>query len=170
MTLLEILGPSAIPTLICLAVGLLLLLIELFTPGVGVSGLLGVLSLVAVIVMQLCWGSPAAAAYIAAGTLLLIVVALLFFIRSLQRGRLSRSFVVLNEKIDASSTSLSDAKEQALIGHVGMTVTPLRPAGIAEFDGKRLDVMTNGTFLPANTPVIITDVQGLHILVEVQKQ
>ena len=170
MTLLEILGPSAIPTLICLAVGLLLLLIELFTPGIGVSGLLGIISLAAVIVMQLFWGSPAAAAYNAAGTLLLIFVALLFFIRSLQRGRLSRSFVVLNEKIDASSTSLSDEKEQALIGHTGTTVTPLRPAGIAEFDGKRLDVMTSGAFLPVNTPVIITDVQGLHILVEAQKQ
>ena len=170
MALLEILGPSAIPTLICLAVGLLLLLIELFTPGVGISGVLGIVSLVAVIVMQLFWGSPAAAAYIAAGTLVLIVVALLFFIRSLQRGRLSRSFVVLNDKIDASSTSLSDEKQQTLIGHTGMAVTPLRPAGIAEFDGKRLDVMTSGAFLPVNTPVVITDVQGLHILVEAQKQ
>ena len=81
MALLEILGPSAIPTLICLAVGLLLLLIELFTPGVGISGVLGIVSLVAVIVMQLFWGSPAAAAYIAAGTLVLIVVALLFLDR-----------------------------------------------------------------------------------------
>ena len=170
MALLEILGPSAIPTLICLAVGLLLLLIELFTPGVGISGVLGIVSLVAVIVMQLFWGSPAAAAYIAAGTLVLIVVVLLFFIRSLQHGRLSRSFVVLNDKIDASSTSLSDEKQQTLIGHTGMTVTPLRPAGIAEFDGKRLDVMTSGAFLPVNTPVVITDVQGLHILVEAQKQ
>ena len=53
MALLEILGPSAIPTLICLAVGLLLLLIELFTPGVGISGVLGIVSLVAVIVLSL---------------------------------------------------------------------------------------------------------------------
>lgn len=170
MALLEILGPAAVPTLICLAVGLLLLLIELFTPGIGVAGVFGILSLVAVIVMQLFWGSPAAAAYIAAGSLLLIVIALLFFIRSLQRGRLSRSFVVLNDKIDANSTSISDEKTHALVGSTGMTVTPLRPAGIAMFDGKRLDVMTSGAFIPADTVVIITAVQGLHILVEAKAQ
>lgn len=166
MTLLEILGPAAVPTIICLAVGLLLLLIEMFTPGVGVSGVLGVLSLIAVIVMQLCFGSPVAAVYISAGVLVVIVAALLFFIRSLQKGRLSRSFIVLDEQIDSSSTSLSDAQGQQNVGKRGVTVTPLRPAGIAAFDGKRMDVMTSGAFLEAGVPVVITDVQGLHILVE----
>ena len=41
MPLLEILGPTAVPTIVCLLVGLLLLLIEMFTPGVGVPGALG---------------------------------------------------------------------------------------------------------------------------------
>lgn len=166
MTLLEILGPAAIPTIICLAVGLLLLLIEMFTPGIGLPGILGVLSLIAVIVLQLCFGSPAAAFYISAGVLLIIVVALLFFIRSLQKGRLSRSFIVLNDQIDGSSTSLSDKQEQQNVGRRGTTITPLRPAGIAEFDGKRMDVMTSGAYLEAGVPVVITDIQGLHILVE----
>ena len=166
MTLLEILGPAAVPTIICLAVGLLLLLIEMFTPGIGVPGILGVLSLIAVIVLQLCFGSPVAAFYISAGVLLIIVVALLFFIRSLQKGRLSRSFIVLNDQIDGSSTSLSDKQEQQNVGRHGTTITPLRPAGIAEFDGKRMDVMTSGAYLEAGVPVVITDIQGLHILVE----
>lgn len=170
MTLLEILGPAAVPTIICLVVGLLLLLIEMFLPGFGVPGALGLLSLIAVIVMQLCWGSPAAAAYISAGVLVIIVVAVLLVIRSLQKGRLSRSFIVLDEQIDANSTSLSDAREKDNIGKTGITITPLRPAGIAEFDGKRLDVMTNGTFVDAGVSVVITDVQGLHILVEAEKK
>ena len=89
------------PTLICLAAGVLLLLIELFTPGFGVAGGLGLLLLAAVVVMQLLFGSPAVAAYIAAAVLVLIVAALLLFIRSFQRGKLSRSFAVLDEQIDA---------------------------------------------------------------------
>ena len=166
MTLLEILGPAAIPTIICLAVGLLLLLIEMFTPGIGVPGVLGVLSLIAVIVIQIFFGSPVAAFYIAAGVLLIIVGALLFFVRSLQKGRLSRSFIVLNDQIDGNSTSLSDTKEQQNIGRRGITITPLRPAGIAEFDGERMDVMTSGAYLEAGVPVMITDIEGLHILVK----
>lgn len=166
MTLLEILGPAAIPTIICLAVGLLLLLIEMFTPGIGVPGVLGVLSLIAVIVIQIFFGSPVAAFYISAGVLLIIVGALLFFVRSLQNGRLSRSFIVLNDQIDGNSTSLSDTKEQQNIGRRGITITPLRPAGIAEFDGERMDVMTSGAYLEAGVPVVITDIEGLHILVK----
>lgn len=166
MALLDVLGPLAVPTVICLAVGLLLLFIEMFTPGLGVSGILGILSLGAVVVMQMLFGSPAVAAYICAGVLLIIVVALLFFIRSMQKGRLSRSFIVLNDRIDGNSTPLAEDAKNDLIGSRGVTVTPLRPSGIAEFDGKRRDVMTSGAFLEAGTGIIITDVQGLHILVE----
>lgn len=163
--LVQVFGPLAVPTLICLAAGVLLLLIELFTPGFGVAGGLGLLLLAAVVVMQLLFGSPAVAAYIAAAVLVLIVAALLLFIRSFQRGKLSRSFAVLDEQIDAGSTSLSDASEQQNVSRRGVSVTPLRPAGIAEFDGERRDVMTAGEFLPAGVPVVITEVRGLHVLV-----
>ena len=165
-TLLEIFGPVAIPTLICLAAGLLLLLIEMFTPGFGVPGLLGLLLLAAVIVMQLFFGSKTTAIYVSAIVLVIIVLALLLFIRSQQQGRLSKSFAVLDEKIEANSTSLSSEEEQSNVGKRGVTVTPLRPAGIAEFDGRRMDVMTGGAFLDAGVPVVITDVQGLHVLVK----
>ena len=37
MTLLQLLGPAAVPTLICLAVGLVMLIIEMFTPGFGAA-------------------------------------------------------------------------------------------------------------------------------------
>ena len=163
--LVQVFGPLAVPTLICLAAGVLLLLIELFTPGFGVAGGLGLLLLAAVVVMQLLFGSPAVAAYIAAAVLVLIVAALLLFIRSFQRGKLSRSFAVLDEQIDAGSTSLSDASEQQNVGRRGVSVTPLRPAGIAEFDGERRDVMTAGEFLPAGVPGVIPEGRGLHVRV-----
>lgn len=92
MSLLELLGPTAVPTIVCLIVGLLMLLIEMFTPGVGVPGAVGLLSLLAVIVMQIGWGSPIAATYITAGVLIVIVIALLVVIRSLQKGRLPSPF------------------------------------------------------------------------------
>lgn len=167
--LLDILGPTAIPTLICLSVGLLLLLIELFTPGVGVSGILGIVALAASIIMQFLWGSVSAAMYILAGVLVIIIVSLFLFIRSLQRGRLSRSFVVLDDKIDSSSTSLSGDTARKLIGKTGTCLTALRPSGIALIEGKRLDVITGGAFIDVNSSVVVTDVQGLHVMVEAVK-
>lgn len=164
MFLYNILGPAAIPTLVCLGIGLVLLLIELFTPGVGVAGFSGVACLVAVIVMQLLWGSATAAFYIAGGVMVIVVIALILFIHSLQKGRLSRSFIVLNDTISADSTPT--AGSQALVGVEGVALTALRPSGIALLDGKRLDVMTSGDFIDKGTPLRVTQVEGLHILVE----
>ena len=52
MSFYELLGPTAVATIICLIVALVMFVIELFTPGVGVAGGTGLLALVAVVVMQ----------------------------------------------------------------------------------------------------------------------
>ena len=53
MSFYEILGPTAAATIICLIIALVMFVIELFTPGIGVAGATGLLSLIAVVVMQL---------------------------------------------------------------------------------------------------------------------
>ena len=105
----------------------------MFTPGIGVPGVLGVLSLIAVIVIQIFFRLARRSVLHFCRRAAHHRGALLFFVRSLQKGRLSRSFIVLNDQIDGNSTSLSDTKEQQNIGRRGITITPLRPAGIAEF-------------------------------------
>ncbi len=158
------LGASAVPTLIFLLLGIFLLVLEMFTPGVGAAGIGGLVCLVAVIVLQLGWGNPAAAALIVAITLVLFILALLVFIRSFREGRLSRSAIVLR---DAISGDAADAKreESSLLGATGTAVTPLRPSGIAEFEGKRLQVSAAGAFIPAGSKVTVTGQNGLTVLV-----
>ena len=82
MSFYELLGPTAVATIICLIVALIMFVIELFTPGIGVAGATGLLSLIAVIVMQLGWGHPRVALYIIAISLLLIILALIWVIRA----------------------------------------------------------------------------------------
>ena len=164
--LIEAMGPTAIPTIICFVLGLLFLVIEMFTPGVGVPGALGILCLISVIVMQIGWGSQTVALYITAIALLIIILAIIFILRSLQRGKLSRSFLVLNDSIEATSTDITADSASALLGSTGLAITTLRPTGIAEINGKRLDVMTTGTYVQKGRPVRVTNVEGLHILVE----
>ncbi len=164
--LIETLGPTAIPTIVCFVLGLLFLIIEMFTPGVGVPCVLGLMCLVAVVVMQLGWGSPSVALYIIAIALLIIILGIILIIRSLQRGRLSHSFLVLDESIAGDSTDLGSDRAAGLVGSTGIAVTALRPAGIAEIDGKRLDVMTTGAFVQKGRSLRVTNVEGLHILVE----
>lgn len=166
MTLESVLGAAAVPTIICLAVGILMLVIEMFTPGLGVSGGIGVAALIAAVVLQIGWGSPSTALYIIAIVLLIIILALIWFIRSFQKGRLSHSFLVLDENISGSSSSRGESVRQSLVGQEGVTQTELRPAGIALFGDDRRDVVTRGTFIEKNRPVRIVAVEGLRIVVE----
>lgn len=165
MRFLEILGPTAIPTIICLIVALVMFLIELFTPGIGVAGATGLLSLIAVVVMQLGWGTPRVALYIIAIALLLIVLGLIWVIRSFQRGRLSKSFLVLKEQSDGTSIPEVASAKSDLVGKSGVALTTLRPAGIAEIEGRRVDVLTAGEFIEQGSQITVVKAEGMHILV-----
>lgn len=165
MSFYEILGPTAAATIICLIIALVMFVIELFTPGIGVAGATGLLSLIAVVVMQLGWGHPQVALYIIAIALLLIILGLVWIIRSMSRGRLSKSFLVLKDH--SGGTSVPEVKEAKddLIGKTGVAITTLRPSGIAEFDGKRLDVATSGEFIKKGETITIIQAERMHIRV-----
>ncbi len=53
-----------------------------------------------------------------------------------------------------------------LLGKSGIALTFLRPAGHGLFDGERIDVLTEGEFIAAGTPVRVTRVEGSRIFVE----
>jgi membrane-bound serine protease (ClpP class) len=42
----------------------------------------------------------------------------------------------------------------------------LRPAGVATIGGRRVDVLTEGEFVNAGTPVRVTRVEGARIFVQ----
>lgn len=165
MTFYELLGPTAVATIVCLILALVMFVIELFTPGIGVAGATGLLSLIAVVVMQLGWGHPRVAMYIIAISLLLIILGLIWIIRSLQRGRLSKSFLVLKDHVDGTSVPEVASVKADLLGKTGVTISALRPSGIAEIDGRRLDVMTAGAFIEKGETVTVVKAEGIHILV-----
>ena len=152
-----------LPAFLCLLVGILLLIVEMFTPGFGIPGGLGIAALIAAIVLRADTFTNAMV------TLCIVLVILLicgvFFFRSFQKGKLSRSPIVLNEEISASSSSLADEKRQELVGKTGVVLNPLRPAGIAEFGGERLDVVSHGEFVEKGHTVRIDKVEGVRILV-----
>ena len=166
--MLDLLGPVAIPTIVCLVVGVVMLIIEMLTPGLGIAGGVGLLSLIAVVVMQFSHGSKTVALVLVAVVLVLIIAALLWFIRSFSKGRLSKSFLVQRESINASSSNAASQEAGALNGKTGVAITTLRPSGIAEFDGQRVNVVTAGEFIEAGKPVKIAAVSasGLDVRVE----
>jgi membrane-bound serine protease (ClpP class) len=54
---------------------------------------------------------------------------------------------------------------RALLNESGVAASYLRPAGVATFGERRVDVLTEGEFVPAGTPVRVTRVEGARIFV-----
>ena len=154
----------SLPAVMCLIVGLGLMIAEMFTPGMGVPGLLGFVALAAAVVLRA--DSLASALITLALILVILGIAGVFVYRSFQKGALSRSSIILTESIDKRSTSISDAGAEALIGLEGECLTALRPSGNADFDGKKLDVVSDGAFIEKGSRVRIVQVEGLRILVK----
>jgi membrane-bound serine protease (ClpP class) len=67
------------------------------------------------------------------------------------------------------SATAFDTPEQAelatLKGRFGTTVTPMRPSGAVQIDGKRVDAQTEGLMLDAGTPVKCVDVRAGRVIV-----
>ena len=52
------------------------------------------------------------------------------------------------------------------LGRTGTALSPLRPAGIAEIDGARVDVVSDGGFIDAGTTIEVTRVDGNRVVVQ----
>ena len=54
----------------------------------------------------------------------------------------------------------------SLRGRAGTAASFLRPAGVATTEGQRVDVLTEGDFIQAGTPIRVTRVEGARVFVE----
>ena len=71
------------------------------------------------------------------------------------------------ERTETAVELLPGAGEAAeLLGAIGTTNTPLRPAGVVKFGDKFVDVVSDGGFIPAGTRVQVIQVEGTRIVVK----
>ena len=150
-----------LPTALCLLLGAGLMIAEVFLPGFGLPGISGLVLIgVGVVLTSAHFGLTAAVA------VLLVVVAVLavlitFLLRQASNGGMKRSRLFLNQKEE-----LHDKTDmQILVSKKGETLSVLRPAGIGDFDGVRLNIVTEGGFIDKGQPVEIVRVEGSHIVV-----
>jgi len=147
-----------------LLVGLALLLAEIHIyPGHGLAAIGGLLFLF--LGMFLALGGMRNAGFSLSVSGVLTVVALLSFFAYLpkspvwkQIGREMRQRAVLAHGVGETHATF--------LGQRGVVLTGLRPAGVAEIGGVKLEVVTEGDFLSAGTPVVVSQVEGRRVVVE----
>lgn len=140
--------------------GILLILCEIFLPG-GIIGTMGGLLLLVAIVTAFI-KDPTLGASLLIGSLIFGLVALWLWVKFFPQTRLGkRVFLSANGK----EWEGFDRKKSDLDGQRGLARTDLHPGGIAIFDKKRIDVVTRGELIEANTPVEVILVEGNRVVV-----
>ena len=147
------------PTVVCLLLGMILIIVEVFLPGFGLPGLSGIALVGAGIVLTgMHFGAP-----MAVGVLLVVIAILAVLIswvlRQVVHGK-TKTDLFLKEK---GEYELHEDM-QILVGKTGVTTSVLRPAGIGDFDGVRLNVVTEGGFIEKGVPIQIVRVDGSKIV------
>lgn len=153
-------------------VGLVLLAIELFvTPGFGVAGVVGAIALLTGLGMSLVGagvnvqGIVRAATQVSVALLVMLggAVLLLHFLPRLPFGRaLILSSGPEQARLRAPESSPTDL---ILPGDIGTAASPLRPSGIAEIGGARVDAMSEGEYIAADTPIEVLRIEQNHVIV-----
>ena len=157
--------------LLLAASGVILLVLEIFViPGFGIAGVLGIIAILAGLVLSLVGaGDTPEVVLVAAGrvvfSLLVALAASLVILRFLPRLPFGRR-LILETGLGAGHEH-GAAPEGALrwLGKQGRASSPLRPAGIVEIDGERVDVVSDGELIDAGQFVEVTRVDGNRIVV-----
>lgn len=145
-------------------VGTALVITEAFIPGFGIAGISGIiLEGLAVFFTGRRFGTgPALLALL--GVLIVVGVSVFISYRSAMKGRLSKSPLILKET-ETPAGSKPASTETPWLNREGVVVTPLRPRGFIEIDGKRLNAASSGAFLAPGTPVCVIGTEGDHLVI-----
>ena len=158
--------PLIIP-IICFVVGVILLIIETFTPGFGLFGFLGALCLVAGIVLRIISGGTFWELFITIVLVLALIITLLVIVsKSARTGKLSKSPLVLSENAVSQDITEGTKDYTYLLGKIGVTTTFLRPVGKAKFQDETIDVICEDSeIIESGTQVKVTLVEGQKVAV-----
>lgn len=157
--------------LLLVATGVILLGLELFViPGFGVAGVGGIVALAAGLGMTLVGAGATSSVIIGAFgrvaiSILLAVAGGFALLRVLPRLPFGRRLVLDAEMGAEQGYTSPPASDRLRLGRTGTALSPLRPAGMADINGDRVDVVSDGGFIEAGAAIEVTRVEGNRVVV-----
>jgi membrane-bound serine protease (ClpP class) len=150
------------PALLVLA-GVLMVAVEVFViPGFGWTGFLGLLALVGGVILAVAPGPTDAAVAFATLVASLTLMGLAVWAVA---SRLRAGHPLFGGILSQEEGYVATTRRPELEGIDGVTLTDLRPAGVAEIGGERMDVVSEGGWIPAGTPVRMLRSEGYRHVV-----
>jgi membrane-bound serine protease (ClpP class) len=151
--------------------GLVLLAVEIFvTPGFGLAGVLGIATLLTGLSLSLIgggatWDFVLRAVGRVIFSLLLAVAGSLVLLRFLPRLPFGKRLILETGLAAGEGYASPPDTDKQWLGKVGIAVSPLRPSGIADVEGERVDVVSDGEFIEAGAQIVVSRIDGNRIVV-----
>lgn len=154
--------------IIILAVGIIFIVLEIFLPSMGLFTIVAAVSIVGSIVLAFRYHTTMGIVFLL-GTIFIVPAILFIGFKIFPRTPLGQRMILARPakkkgEPQAFMTSLKD-----LEGMVGVTTCNLRPSGIADFGGRRVDVLTEGETIPPKTRVKVIRIAGNRVFVKEAK-
>ncbi|MDB4976589.1 MAG: hypothetical protein JWN48_4930 [Myxococcaceae bacterium] len=173
---------AGLEELILLGVGVALLGLEVFViPGFGVTGILGILLILASLVLTTiglplnvllqtgAWVEPLTRVAIAMSfTLVGLIVAFTYLPRTRAMSGLVLSSSLASNTQAVGPDSFVASDETRFEGQLGVAESDLRPVGVARFGDRRVDVVSEGDYVAAGSRVRVLEVAGSRIVVRIE--
>ncbi len=153
-------------------IGIFLFALELFViPGFGIVGIAGLLALLSALVLSTLGAGNSSDFVLWAVarmgfSLVVAVVLSAVFLKFLPKLPLGRKLVLSTELEASDGYSSAPPSDYEWLGRTGIAHSTLRPAGIADFQGHRLDVVSDGEFIDAGSAIRVLHVDGNRIVVQ----
>lgn len=145
--------------LVLFAIGVVMLLAEILLPTGGILVVASLLFFAVGVGIILRYGDTIEAAVAIGGLAVGLPAAGFVAVHAWRRMSIGSS-------LDAATGEPTAADElEALRGRVGRTASTLRPSGTVEFDGRRVDAMSEGMMLDAGVWVKCVDVRSGKVIV-----
>lgn len=156
-------GFAGLESIILFAVGIGLLVIEIFVPSFGILGILGIAALITGITMG-AYDTGNALQSLGIAVLIAAVIVVIFAYVFRRRGIWNR--FILSEQLTTDKGFVPQISRVKWIGQQGIALSVLRPSGVADFAGERIDVITSGEYVDKGTLIQVLSVDGTRILVK----
>lgn len=154
-----------VPALL-LIVGIVMMIVEIFVSGFGFFGISGIISLVAGVVVRICFGLNLSQSL----TLILLVIGFLTLVVMLmvygaQYGFLGKTGLFERRTTLSKDYNKAERELRRLVGRNGKTISKLDLGGKAKIRGKIYDVVSISSYIEPNTNIKVVEIKDNTIMV-----
>lgn len=155
-------GSAGLVLLLCV-VGVLLVVAEVFFVSFGVLFLLSASCLFGALFLAF-QDSIAFGSTVLLGEAIVVPTVLALAFKLLPKTPIGKALMLEGPKAEEVHSAPEDLA--TLVGRAGVAVSPLRPAGFARIDNRKIDVVTRGEMIEQGRAVLVVAVHGNRVVVK----